>query len=122
MAIETMIPILTSDVPEPQIEGNIDNDVRERIIKVLKIAYEVKQKFQRKLRKFMRYWMLRRIGVIKYRWDKEGGFITEVPNPKKIGFDPLVDNINDAEFVYEWMEDTLEDLIKSSLTLKQDIK
>lgn len=121
MAIETMIPILTSDVPEPQIEGNIDNDVRERIIKVLKIAYEVKQKFQRKLRKFIRYWMLRRIGVIKYRWDKEGGFITEVPNPKKIGFDPLVDNINDAEFVYEWMEDTLEDLTKKFPNAKTKI-
>lgn len=109
MVIETMIPILTTNIPEPQIEGDIDNEVREKIVKILKVAYEIKQKMSRKIRKFVRNWSCSRIGVLKYRW--EDGFITEVVNPKKVGFDPLADSLETADYAYEYMEDTLEDLM-----------
>ena len=109
MVIETMIPILTTNIPEPQIEGDIDNEIREKLVKILKIAYEIKQKMSRKVRKFVRNWSCYRIGILKYRWQE--GFVTEVINPKKIGFDPLVDSLEKADYVYEYMEDTLEDLV-----------
>ena len=109
MVIETMIPILTTNIPEPQIEGDIDNEIREKLVKILKIAYEIKQKMSRKVRKFVRNWSCYRIGILKYRWQE--GFVTEVINPKKIGFDPLVDSLEKADYVYEYMEDTLEDLM-----------
>ena len=49
MSVETILPMLTSRTPEPMIAGNIDNDTNEKLVKVLEIAYEVKQKLQQKL-------------------------------------------------------------------------
>lgn len=111
MSVETILPMLTSRTPEPMIGGEVDNNIRENIIKALTIAYEVKQKIQTKLQKIIRHWFLYRIGIWKYRWDD--GFITETVNPDKIGIDPRgTDNINKCEFMYEMLEETVGDIIE----------
>ena len=110
MGVETMIPILTGGIPEPEIEGKIDNELREKLTNTLKIAYEIKFGMKSKLRKFLRHWFIYYIGVFKYRWDE--GFITEVVHPFKIGFDNLADSLDNCDFMYELLEDTLANLIK----------
>ena len=110
MSVETILPMLTSRTPEPMIGGEITNDIREKLIKALTIAYEVKQKVQQELQKIIRHWFLYRIGVWKYRWDE--GFVLETVLPSKIGIDPRgTEDIKNCEFMYEQMEDTIEDLI-----------
>ncbi len=111
MSVETILPMLTSKTPEPMLSGEMDNDVREKITKVLTIAYEVKQKLQQKLQMVIRHWFLYRIGVWKYRWEE--GFVTETVRPEKIGIDPRgTDELKNCEFIYEIMEDKIGDLIK----------
>lgn len=120
MSVETILPMLTSRTPEPMIGGEIDNEIRERIIKALTIAYEVKQKLQQRLQTVIRHWFLYRIGVWKYRWDE--GFITEVVSADKIWIDPRgTDDIKNCEFMGEDMEDTIEKLIEKFPKKKKDI-
>lgn len=109
MGVETILPILTSRTPDPTIIGNVDNNVREKLIKVLTIAYEIKLKVQQKLQRIIRHWFLYRIGIWKYRWDE--GFIVETVRPEKIGVDPRATEKGNCEYMFELMEDKLEDLI-----------
>jgi len=110
MATETMVPILTSSVPEPEIEGPIDNEIRDQIQQMLKLNYEIIHTMPAKLREFARNWMIGYVGVLKYRWDKQKGFQTETVNWRKIGFDPVATRLNECDFVYEWMDSTLKEL------------
>lgn len=106
--VETAIPILTSEPPEPTILGQIDTTQRDMLQKGLKYAYEVKYKLQQKLQQVIRHWFLFRLGVLKYRWDKDKGFITEAVLAKKIGLDKRATSRENCEYVWELMEDTLE--------------
>ena len=120
MSVETILPMLTSRTPEPMIGGEIANDVREKLVKALTIAYEVKQKIQQELQKVIRHWFLYRIGVWKYRWDE--GFVLETVLPSKIGIDPRgTEDSKNCEFIYEQMEDTIEDLIEKFPKKKKQI-
>lgn len=109
MAVETILSVVTARTPEPMIGGDVDNKVRENLIKALTIAYDVKLKVKQKLQRIVRHWFLYRIGVWKYRWDE--GFILETVRPDKIGIDPLATSKQDCEFVYELLEDTVGNLI-----------
>jgi hypothetical protein len=111
MSLETIIPLLTQNVPEPEIQNCKDNEVYQRISEILKIEYEIRHSMPSKLREFCRNWAIGYIGVLKYRWDKQYGFVTEVVPWRKVGFDPISTNLKDCDFTYELMEDTLENLI-----------
>lgn len=119
MAVETLLPIMTARTPEPTIIGDVENEVREKLVKVLTIAYEVKQKLQLKLQRVIRHWFLYRVGVWKYRWDE--GFVTETVRAEKIGLDPRAPEKGVCEYMYEQMEDTVEDLIKEFPKKKKEI-
>jgi len=121
MSVETILPMITSRTPEPTIINAGNNDIREKLIKVLTCAYEVKQKFKLKLQAVIRHWFIYKIGVIKYRWDKEEGFVTEIVRPDKMGFDPTSPDRNSCEFMWEKMEDKMEDLIKKFPKKKKDL-
>ena len=108
--LETMIPIMTSVMPEPTILGVSDNNIKEKIKKGLEIAYEVKYQMQQKLQTIIRHWCLFRVGILKYRWDKDKGYITESVLAKKIGMDKRASNKGNCEYIWEEMEDTLENL------------
>lgn len=108
--VETAIPILTSESPEPTILGVANNTLKETLQKGLKYAYEVKYKLQQKLQQIIRHWFIFRLGVLKYRWDKEKQFVTEPVLVKKIGIDKQATSKENCEYIWELMEDTLENL------------
>lgn len=120
--VETMIPIMTSAMPEPTILGSLDNNSKEAIKKGLEIAYEVKYQMQQKLQRIIRHWLLFRVGVLKYRWDKDKGFITEPILAKKIGMDKRATNKANCEYIWEELEDTLENLQAKFPKAKETLK
>jgi hypothetical protein len=119
--IETSIPIITSETPEPTVLGDLTNEQKINIQKSLELAYDVKYKMQLKLQSFIRSWYLSRIGVMKYRWDKEKGFVTENVVTAKIGFDKRATSIDNCEYLWEEMEDNVENLVKKFPKKKEEI-
>lgn len=119
--VETAIPILTSEPPEPTILGKVDNDTKDRIQKALQLAYEVKYQMQQKLQRMIRNWFIYRVGILKYRWDKKG-FVTEVVLPKKVGMDKYATSKDNCEFIWDELEDTLENLEKKFPKQKDFLK
>lgn len=121
-ALETILPIVTARTPEPIVVGEgATNEVNEKIVNALQIVDEVEQKMQFKRQQLIRHWGIYRIGVLKYRWDEERGFVTEVVLPKLIGFDPRATHKDNCEFIYEYVDDTLEDLIKKFPEKKKEL-
>jgi len=118
--IETAIPILTAEPPEPTIIGQIDNKSRIILETGLEIAYEVKYKIQQKLQQLARQWFMSRMGVWKYRWDK--GFTTEVVLTRKIGLDSRATLKDNCEYIYEELEDTIENITAKFPSKKKDIE
>jgi hypothetical protein len=120
--VETAIPIISANTPEPTVIGDsATGKVREQIQKGLEIAYEVKYKMQLKLQCLARHWFLFRVGIWKYRWQEGIGFITENVLPKKMGFDKRATNKNNCEYMWELLEDTAENLIIKFPTKGTDI-
>ena len=119
--METAIPILSANTPESTVVGNFDNNARENIQDGLTIAYEVNYKMQTKLQCLLRHWFIYLIGVIKYRWDIDKGFITENVLPKKLGIDKRATTKENCEYIWEEMEDTAEYLITRFPTKEKDI-
>ena len=121
--METSIPIITSEPPETSVLGSDNNDIKAKIQKGLEIAYDVKYKMQQIFQKMVRSWYLSRIGVLKYRWDKENGFITENVDNNKIGFDARATGLySDCEYVWETLEDTIDNLILKFPNKKKEIE
>lgn len=121
-SLETMLPILTANVPQPEIQGEIDNNIRSDLQDLMKIHYEIVQTIPQKLREFIRNWAIGYVGVLKYRWEKGKGMTTEVVNWRKIGFDPVATRLQDADFVFEYQEDTITNLVKRFPKAKRKIK
>ena len=120
--METSIPIITSETPEPAILGAIDNNAKTKIIKALDNAYDVSSKMQQVLQVMVRSWYISRIGIIKYRFDGEK-CITENVSPRNIGFDGRATGIyRDCEYVWEQLEDTQENLIAKFPKKKKEIE
>lgn len=120
--IETAIPILSSNTPTPTIISEADNNIKNNIQRGLELAYEIKYKMQQKLQCICRHWFLFRIGVLKYRWDADNGFITENVIPKKIGIDKRATSIENCEYVWEELEDSVENLIEKFSSKKKEIE
>jgi len=119
--IETAIPIITSEPPEPEVIGQVTNDITEKLKKGLMIAYEIKYKMQQIIQRLVRLWFLSRLGVMKYRWDSKKGFVTETVITRKIGFDKRATCKENCEFMWEEMEDKVEKLIEKFPKKKKDI-
>lgn len=109
--VETAIPIISANTPEPTVIGEVNGDIREKIQKGLEIAYEVKYKMQLKLQTLARHWFLYRVGIWKYRWSEDKGFITENVLPKKVGIDKRATTKENCEYMWEELEDTAENLL-----------
>lgn len=119
MSVETLIPIVSARTPDPAVISKIENALRETIIMALKVFYEVKGKVKKELQRVIRHWFLYRIGIWKYRWD--GKFILETVKPSKMGFDPRATKLDNCEFIWEELEDTLEGLTEQYPKKKQTI-
>jgi len=119
--VETLIPILTSEEPEPIAVGTEDNQVKTITQKAGGNAWD-KYKMQRKFQQLARHWVLYRVGVLKYRWEKGKGFITENVFPKKIGFDKRATTIENCEYIWEELEDSVGEVIKKFPKAKDDLE
>ncbi len=109
--VETSIPILSAEPPEPTIVNAPDNNIQEKLQKACSIAYEVKYKMQQNLQQLIRQWYLNRIAIWKYKWDKEYGFCTERVLPKKMGFDKRASEKYKCEYIWEEIEDSVSNII-----------
>jgi hypothetical protein len=106
--VETSIPILTANTPEPVIL-NVNNTLRENYAELLQMSYEVHLKLKQKLQRMARNWYSYYVGVIKYFWDvKLKRFDCEVINPKKIFFDRTATSPTNCEFVVEEIEEDVD--------------
>lgn len=118
--VETAIPIISANTPEPTVIGDdATGSVREKIQEGLEIAYEVKYKMQLKLQCLARHWFLFTVGIWKYRWQE--GFITENVLPRKIGIDKWATTKENCEYIWEELEDTAENLIEKFPKKEKDI-
>jgi hypothetical protein len=120
--VETMVPILTSETPEAEILYVDDNDLKLRLVKALDIAWDVEQKMELKVQKMCRSWFIYRLGILKYRWSLEKGFVTENVVVSKMGFDKRATSLDDSEFCWEEMEGSVEELIKKFPKKEKAIK
>jgi len=120
MSVETLIPMVTAETPTPEIAGEVDNTIREKLIKGLTIAYEVTLKVKQKLQRIVRSWFIYRLGVWKYRWDE--GFILEFVRTDRIGIDPRATEASNCEFIYEWLEDSVENVILKFPKKKKELQ
>lgn len=120
--IETMIPIITSEMPEPTIIGrNLSNDIQFKLQKGLNIAYDVLYKMQDKTQQLIRHWFLNLIGIMKYRWDLEKGFTCELVLARKVGFDPRATSFDNCGYWWEEIEIELGALKKKFPDKKSEI-
>lgn len=122
--IETAIPIITAEPPEPEIIAsfeNDNNDTKNTLKKGLIIAYDIKYRMQGLIQKLVRSWYLNRIGVLKYKWDEKKGFKTFKVAPRRIGFDSNATSYDDLEYIWETVESTLEEMIKKFPKKKDEI-
>lgn len=119
--IETMIPIITSEMPEPMVVGRgMNNDVQFKLQKGLDIAYEVTYKMQEKTQQLIRHWFLNMIGIMKYRWDN--GFTCELVLARKVGFDPKATSFENCGYWWEDIEVELGILKTKFPKKKKDIE
>ena len=107
--VETMIPILTSEEPEGILTGIEDNNIKSQTQLATSMAWD-KYKMQYHMQKLARHWLIYKVGVLKYRWDKVKGFTTENVITRKIGFDKRATSKQNCEFIWEEMEDSVENL------------
>ena len=112
--ILTILPYWINRTPEPTpIASGLKNDQRERIIKSLQIAWEVNDDMKGKMIRAALHWLIYHIGVLKLRWDnKRKGIKTDNVLPLKIGFDPRATSLNNCEYIWEVLEDSVENLVK----------
>jgi hypothetical protein len=121
--VETLIPLVTSEVPEGMVVGTDDNTLKCNIQESLKIEYESGYKMKQKFQRLMRHWMIYKIGILKYRWDNaKDKFVTENVLPKRMGFDKRATSWENCEYAWEELEDPLEKVIEKFPKKKKDLE
>ena len=118
MSLETIIPIALSRPPEPDVSPAKDEDASRQLaddVKKVLLAKYQEQKLRGKFRMALRHLLLYRLGVLKYRWNKDIGDYGDVEvdwvRPQKIIVDKGAICGKEPEFVAEYMEDTVEALV-----------
>lgn len=119
---ETLIPLITSEIPEGVVVGTDDNNIKYSVQKALKIVYESKYKMKHKFQTLARHWILFKVGIMKYRWDKDKKFVTENVLPRKVGFDKRATSFENCEYIWEEMEDTVEGLMDKFKNKKKELE
>lgn len=109
-SVETIVPIITSKTPEPIVksESNTPESVAQakNIQRILLHMFE-KEKMKGKFQMIARHNIIRRIGILKYKYDPDtDNIVTEYVLPQNI----LIDK--NGDFVAEYLEDSLSDILK----------
>ena len=117
-AVETFLPILTRQKPEPIVEANNTKDGNSLAYKVQKMLVYQSDRLRMKLKiqKLTRFWMLYLLGVVKVGWNElENDIELVVLRPQKLILDPeatIDDGVYRGEYIGEYRKDFAKDLIK----------
>lgn len=108
--VETIIPIITSKPPEPVVQSasNTPESVAQakNIQRILLHMFE-KEKMKGKFQMVARHNCLRRLGILKYKYDPDtDNIVTDYVLPQNV----VVDRHGD--FVAEYLEDSIADLLQ----------
>ena len=123
-ALETFLPILTRQNPDPLVTGS-DPQLVKRITVELQRLTDT-QKLKLKIKRMSRYWSLYQLGVFKIEWDvetKETKFI--VKNPQKLLLDSkgyVEDGVYYGRFIGEKISIIARDFIKKYPKSKQEVE
>lgn len=113
-ALETFLPILTRQNPDPLVTGS-DPQLVKRITEELQRLTDT-QKLKLKIKRASRYWALKHLGVFKIEWDvetKEVKYI--VKNPEKLLLDPkgyIEDGLYYGRFIGEKISIIAKEFVK----------
>lgn len=115
-SLETVIPRATKRLPAPMVglpfeddpAKNVDNTVYTNNLEDIMFSLATGLKLPFKLKEFLRYSQLFYMGVLKFGFDKDKGIWVENLRPQRL----LVPPRDSDEYVGEYHEDTLRDLIK----------
>lgn len=122
MSLETIIPIITSDTPEPTVLGEIPNSMREKLQNVLKLSFETDFKGKKKSQVLTRHWALSRLGILKYKWDTKCGYKIDNVLTERVGIDPFASEKGNCEYMWEILEDDLGTLIEKYPKKKTELE
>jgi hypothetical protein len=135
-AVETLLPMITSQIPQPiATEGRDTDESRELahdLEDVLVAKYDdfgVRRTFTRIGRHLL---MGKRVGILKYRFDPEAGermpdgtrkgaIVVESVRPEKVVFDADASDPDNIPLIAEYMSDTVEDLVTMFPVKKKEI-
>lgn len=135
-AIETLLPMLTSQIPQPVVTEGRDTDESRELAHdledVLVANYDdfgIRRGFTRVGRHIL---IGKRVGIFKYRFDPDSGekkpdgtrkgkIIFESVRPEKIVFDADASDPDNIPLIAEYMSDTIENLANRFPTKKDEI-
>lgn len=108
MATETMIPIVSSRLPEVVVKGDDDAEASQmeaqELQEVLNYQFE-RVGTQEKSERWMRDMILKRYGVYKVGWDKKNDDVElKVIDPRRIRIPRYGKTVNELNFVIEYLE------------------
>lgn len=117
-AVETFLPMITRQKPEPVVEADNTYEGNELADKVQKmLSYQMdRERLKLKLQKVARYWALYYLGVMKMGWSyEENDIAIQVIRPQKLIFDPnaqINECIYTGEYIGEKRQEKASTLIK----------
>jgi hypothetical protein len=117
-AVETFLPMITRQRPEPVVESNNTiegNKLADKVQKML--AYQAdREKLKLKLQKAARYWTIFYLGVAKLGWDLEEKDIKlQILRPQKLILDPnstIEECVYTGEYIGERRQEKASVLVK----------
>ncbi len=114
IGLETMIPIMTAEPPEPVVSAGNDKPESKKLAKEIQATIYDKYDTDNQQMLFQmasRHWALDKIGVLKIRWVEEiDDYVVEAVHPNKIIFG-TDGYLNEDVWVAHYLENTLQELI-----------
>lgn len=128
VATETIIAYLTSQQPQPEVYPSEDTiQARKFAIDLEKALTAHSQKFEisRKMEQCVRNLMLKRVGILKLRFDprhgKRGEVVPEVVDPENVIIDKNARQDANPEFICHILKYSIQELISRFPDKKKDI-
>lgn len=118
-AVETFLPMITRQKPEPIVEADNTIEGNELADKVQKmLSYQMdRERLKLKLQKVARYWALYYLGVIKVGWNyEENDVAIQVIRPQKLILDPSA-TINECVYTGEFIGEKRQE--KASILIER---
>ncbi len=127
-AVETVLPIASQQNPDPVVNTDNTPEMNKLAEKVMTMLVYLSQtlNLKTKIKKMVRHWSMRYIGILKIGWNAEKNEIDlKVVRPKDIILDPngyVEDGIFHGDYIGELTQDTAKNLIVRFPKKEKEIK